>query len=252
MSVEADVLVVGAGPAGSATATHLARRGLDVALLEKSQFPREKVCGDGLTPRATRQLIRLGIDTSDRRRLAAQQGPADLRRLDHAVRAALAGARRLPVVRVWSARAPTSTTCWPATRWPRARSCTSCATSPPRSSTTATGRIIGVTTKDGEELPRPAGRGRRRQLHPAEPGHGAGQAGRPADGGGGPHLLPQPTPPRRPPGVLAGAVGGQAGAERSAARLRLDLRHGRRHLQRRASGCSTRPRRSARPTTRTC
>ena len=64
MSVEADVLVVGAGPAGSATATHLARRGLDVALLEKSQFPREKVCGDGLTPRATRQLIRLGIDTS--------------------------------------------------------------------------------------------------------------------------------------------------------------------------------------------
>ena len=65
MSVEADVLVVGAGPAGSATATHLARRGLDVALLEKSQFPREKVCGDGLTPRATRQLIRLGIDTSE-------------------------------------------------------------------------------------------------------------------------------------------------------------------------------------------
>ena len=64
MPVEADVLVVGAGPAGSATATHLARRGLDVALLEKSQFPREKVCGDGLTPRATRQLIRLGIDTS--------------------------------------------------------------------------------------------------------------------------------------------------------------------------------------------
>ena len=65
MSVEADVLVVGAGPAGSATATHLARRGLDVALLEKAQFPREKVCGDGLTPRATRQLIRLGIDTSE-------------------------------------------------------------------------------------------------------------------------------------------------------------------------------------------
>ena len=63
--VEADVVIVGAGPAGSATATHLARRGLDVALLEKSTFPREKVCGDGLTPRATRQLIRLGIDTSE-------------------------------------------------------------------------------------------------------------------------------------------------------------------------------------------
>ena len=64
IAVEADVVIVGAGPAGSATATHLARRGLHVALLEKSQFPREKVCGDGLTPRATRQLIRLGIDTS--------------------------------------------------------------------------------------------------------------------------------------------------------------------------------------------
>ena len=63
--IEADVIVVGAGPAGSATATHLARRGLHVALLEKATFPREKVCGDGLTPRATRQLIRLGIDTSD-------------------------------------------------------------------------------------------------------------------------------------------------------------------------------------------
>jgi geranylgeranyl reductase family protein len=63
--VESDVIVVGAGPAGSATATHLARRGLHVSLLEKSTFPREKVCGDGLTPRATRQLIRLGIDTSE-------------------------------------------------------------------------------------------------------------------------------------------------------------------------------------------
>ncbi len=61
---EADVIVVGAGPGGSATATHLARRGLDVLLLEKTEFPREKVCGDGLTPRATKQLIRLGIDTS--------------------------------------------------------------------------------------------------------------------------------------------------------------------------------------------
>ena len=62
--IDADVVVVGAGPAGSATATYLARHGLRVSLLEKSTFPREKVCGDGLTPRGTRQLIRLGIDTS--------------------------------------------------------------------------------------------------------------------------------------------------------------------------------------------
>ena len=63
--IDADVIVVGAGPAGSATAAHLARHGLRVSLLEKSRFPREKVCGDGLTPRGTRQLIRLGIDTSE-------------------------------------------------------------------------------------------------------------------------------------------------------------------------------------------
>jgi len=64
-SRDADVIVVGAGPGGSATAHHLARAGHDVLLLEKTSFPREKVCGDGLTPRATRQLIRLGIDTSE-------------------------------------------------------------------------------------------------------------------------------------------------------------------------------------------
>jgi len=63
---EADVIVVGAGPGGSATAYHLARHGLRVLLLEKTVFPREKVCGDGLTPRATRQLIRMGVDTSEK------------------------------------------------------------------------------------------------------------------------------------------------------------------------------------------
>jgi geranylgeranyl reductase family protein len=63
---EADVIVVGAGPGGSAAAYHMARHGLRVLLLEKTTFPREKVCGDGLTPRATRQLIRMGVDTSEK------------------------------------------------------------------------------------------------------------------------------------------------------------------------------------------
>ncbi|WNI26218.1 geranylgeranyl reductase family protein [Streptomyces sp. ITFR-16] len=59
---EAEVIVVGAGPAGSSAAFHLARAGVDVLLLEKSVFPREKVCGDGLTPGAVHQLIRMGVD----------------------------------------------------------------------------------------------------------------------------------------------------------------------------------------------
>lgn len=62
---QADVIVVGAGPAGSTTAYHLARSGLDVLLLEKTAFPREKVCGDGLTPRAVKQLVGMGIDVSE-------------------------------------------------------------------------------------------------------------------------------------------------------------------------------------------
>src|SRR5687768_12598222 len=61
---DADVIVVGAGPGGAATAYHLAQAGLDVLLLEKSSFPREKVCGDGLTPRAVKSLIGMGIDTN--------------------------------------------------------------------------------------------------------------------------------------------------------------------------------------------
>src|SRR5580693_2125833 len=62
---EADVIVVGAGPAGSTTASYLARSGLDVLLLEKSRFPREKVCGDGLTPRAVKSLVGMGISVGE-------------------------------------------------------------------------------------------------------------------------------------------------------------------------------------------
>ena len=46
-SIDTDVLVVGAGPGGSAAAYYLARSGLDVTVVDKAAFPREKVCGDG-------------------------------------------------------------------------------------------------------------------------------------------------------------------------------------------------------------
>ena len=62
---QADVIVVGAGPAGSSTAFHLAQAGADVLLLEKSAFPRDKVCGDGLTPRAVKQLVGMGFDLDE-------------------------------------------------------------------------------------------------------------------------------------------------------------------------------------------
>ena len=57
----ADVVVVGAGPGGATAAAHLARRGRDVVLIDKETFPRDKVCGDGLTPRVVKELLDLGL-----------------------------------------------------------------------------------------------------------------------------------------------------------------------------------------------
>jgi geranylgeranyl reductase family protein len=62
---DADVIVVGAGPSGSAAAYYLAQAGLDVLLIEKSRFPRDKVCGDGLTPRSVKALVAMGVDVSE-------------------------------------------------------------------------------------------------------------------------------------------------------------------------------------------
>jgi geranylgeranyl reductase family protein len=56
-----DVLVVGGGPAGASCAYWLAEAGHDVLLLEKKRYPREKTCGDGLTPRSVRQLHDMGL-----------------------------------------------------------------------------------------------------------------------------------------------------------------------------------------------
>jgi menaquinone-9 beta-reductase len=61
MGMRADVVVVGAGPAGSAAAAWAARAGRDVLVVDSAQFPRDKACGDGLTPRAVLEMQRLGL-----------------------------------------------------------------------------------------------------------------------------------------------------------------------------------------------
>jgi geranylgeranyl reductase family protein len=74
---DAEVIVVGAGPAGSSTAWHLARAGVDVLLLDRAGFPRDKVCAEYLSPQASRILAGMGA----------------LERLEHAGVAQLAGMR---------------------------------------------------------------------------------------------------------------------------------------------------------------
>jgi geranylgeranyl reductase family protein len=58
---QCDVLVVGAGPAGSACSIELVRNGFDVLLVDQHEFPRDKICGDGLIPDAHAALRRLGV-----------------------------------------------------------------------------------------------------------------------------------------------------------------------------------------------
>jgi len=58
-----DVLVIGGGPAGAATSYWLAEAGHDVVFVERKTFPRDKTCGDGLTPRAVKQLDDMGLSS---------------------------------------------------------------------------------------------------------------------------------------------------------------------------------------------
>jgi geranylgeranyl reductase family protein len=79
-----DVLVVGGGPAGAATGYWLASAGHSVCVVERKAFPREKTCGDGLTPRAVRQLHDMGLADALTafHRFEGLRATADGRRLD--------------------------------------------------------------------------------------------------------------------------------------------------------------------------
>lgn len=64
MTIRTDVLVIGGGPAGAAAAVTLARAGRDVVVVDKARFPREKICGDGLTAGALPLLEELGVEAA--------------------------------------------------------------------------------------------------------------------------------------------------------------------------------------------
>ena len=72
--MQVDVVVIGAGPAGVSAAVHLHRAGRHVAVIDKASFPRDKICGDGLTASALRELVDLGLDPT---------GLPSWRRIDH-------------------------------------------------------------------------------------------------------------------------------------------------------------------------
>ena len=63
MQTRPHILVIGAGPAGSAAAYFLARGGARVTIIDKARFPRKKICGDGCSPRALEMMRRMGIES---------------------------------------------------------------------------------------------------------------------------------------------------------------------------------------------
>ena len=71
---DADVLIVGGGPAGAATAWFLARRGVDVLVVDRARFPRDKHCAEYLSPQASRILDAMGALDAVERAGAAQLG----------------------------------------------------------------------------------------------------------------------------------------------------------------------------------
>ncbi|MFH1074951.1 MAG: FAD-dependent monooxygenase, partial [Candidatus Firestonebacteria bacterium] len=61
MQIKYDVIITGSGPAGSTAANILSKKGFQVLLLEKTSFPRKKICAGGLTPRTVELLSKTGV-----------------------------------------------------------------------------------------------------------------------------------------------------------------------------------------------
>src|SRR3989344_8172230 len=61
-SKQYDVIIVGAGPAGSTASMFLAKKGIKVLLLDRASFPRDKTCGDAISGKSARVLKELGLD----------------------------------------------------------------------------------------------------------------------------------------------------------------------------------------------
>jgi glycine/D-amino acid oxidase-like deaminating enzyme len=152
----ADVIVVGAGPAGSATGYHLASSGLDVLVLEKTTFPREKVCGDGLTPRAVKALATMGVPLAEG---AGWQRHKGLR--------IIGGGGRIELD--WP-----DLSSYPGYGLIRAR--TDFDQLLARHAATAGAKDRGSADQGRSAVPRAAGRGRGRQFFPAVGGDGPAQA----------------------------------------------------------------------------
>src|SRR5215211_6738623 len=74
MAESRDIVVVGGGPSGAAFAHRAASARADVLVLDKAVFPRDKPCGDGLTPRAVRRLGELGIGEDELSRFQQVEG----------------------------------------------------------------------------------------------------------------------------------------------------------------------------------
>ena len=172
------------------------RPALDVLLLEKTAFPREKVCGDGLTPRAVKQLVGMGIDVAEQAGWLHNQG---LRIIGggHAPRAATGPTWPASRTTAWSAPgtdfdemlARHAVKAGARLRERRQRSPARSSTSAPAGSSASTRRGRGRTGRRAH-VPRPAGGRRRRRLRAGCPlAMGLRQARRPADGRRGPPLL---------------------------------------------------------------